>query len=308
MIKPMKQPTYPIIVAAVFLAVVAYSFAPVFIKLLLAEGMDPAWMATLRLGGSAVFLTPLALARKTHRTEIRSMSGKQRVAAVLASLFLAGHFVTWILALKYTTSLASTAIICTQTIFSALFSRMILKEKQSVAILIGLGASIAGTLVISWSDLQTMGNMTGSIIAIISSVLIALYYVMGRIARQSVSLTPYTWLVYAMGAIFLVLYAVITSPGQCRIPSWNSAVYILGLIFICTYLGHSVVNWALKYTQAAFISTMTLLQPIWTYLWGILILMETAGQNVFIGAAMILAGLGAYIPINRMLQKRRAEK
>ena len=63
---------------------------------------------------------------------------------------------------------------------------------------------------------------------------------------------------------------------------------------LCTLLGHSVFNWALKYLPPAFVSTVKLLEPVISALWGLLIFREVPGLSVVLGGALTIFGIALY--------------
>src|SRR4051812_49987332 len=71
--------------------------------------------------GGAVLL-PIALVR--NHAELRGLSTRDRRLALLAGVFLALHFGTWIPAISYTSVASATALVATQPVWSALIGRL----------------------------------------------------------------------------------------------------------------------------------------------------------------------------------------
>lgn len=289
-------------VSAVFLGILAYSFAPVLIRITLSEGVNAEWIAAMRLLISTALLAPVVLSRTQTRIQFKNLQRKDLIVSLFGAIALSVHFVTWVLALKHTTALASTALICVQIIFGALLSGILLKEKQSWALGVGVIPVVVGSLMISGADLSRLGNSTGAIYAMISALSIALYYIAGRIARRNLSLNAYTLIVYGAGAVFLALYALIFAPSLPAL-SLKSLLAIVGLVVVSTFLGHSVINWSLKYVEVVYVSMMTLLQPVFTLTWAVLFFDEYPSLEVYLGTFMILIGLGLYL----FLQRRKSK-
>jgi drug/metabolite transporter (DMT)-like permease len=68
----------------------------------------------------------------------------------------------------------------------------------------------------------------------------------------------------------------------------------LGMAVFCTLLGHSVFSWGLKYLPPAFISTVKLLEPVFSAAYGLFLFGERPGVLVILGGALILLGIGLY--------------
>lgn len=292
---------------AVLLAIIAYSFAPVFIRAALAEEMSSEWIATLRLLLAVALLAPSALWKKQTRLHLRNISKKDLIVSLLGALALAMHFITWVLAVKYTTALASTALISVQIIFVAFLAGVLLKEKQSWILLVAVIPAIAGSLLIGGADLIRLGNSTGVIYALISALGISLYYIAGRSARKNLALNTYTIIVYGAGAVFLLIYSLIFA-NALPVLSFKGILAVLGLVIVCTFLGHSVVNWSLKYVDGVYVSMMTLLQPLLTLVWAMLFFDEYPSIEIYFGTGAILIGLGVYLYIKKRQNSREARK
>lgn len=290
---------------AVFFAVIAFSFAPVFIRITLAEGMGSEWIATLRLILVAILLTIVTLARKQARIQFKHISRKDLIVSLLGALALTAHFVTWVLALKYTTAFASTALVCVQIIFVAALSGILLREKQSWILLAAVIPAIIGSLLIGGSDLVRLGNSIGAIYSLASALCIALYFIAGRVARRNMTVNTYTQIVYGSGAVMLLAYSLLFAQEPPVISSKGLAA-LIGLVVVCTFLGHSVANWSLKFVDGVFVSMITLLQPLLTLIWAMLIFGEYPSLEIYIGTGIILIGIAVYLFIVRRQNKLRS--
>ena len=292
---------------AVFFAVLAFSFAPVFIRIALAEGMGTEWIATIRLVLATAMLALVVLPRKQSRMQFKQVSGKDLVVSLLGALALAAHFATWVLAVKYTTALASTTLVCLQIIFVAALSGILLREKQSWVLLAAVIPAIFGSLLIGGADIVRLGNSTGAIYALVSALCIALYFIAGRVARRNMAVNIYTQIVYGAGALFLLAYSLLIAKALPVI-SFKGLAAVIGLVIVCTFLGHSVANWSLKYVDGVFLSMMTLLQPLFTLVWAMLIFREYPSLEIYIGTGVILIGLAVYLFIIRRQNIRQGLK
>ena len=279
----------------VFFGVIAYSIAPIFIRFALLEGMKAEWITALRLAIACVPLAPLVLIKRKKAVQIRHTGKKSLLLTVLSGFALAVHFATWTLSLSLTTALASTALICLQIIFSLILSRIFLKEMQTKFFFIALGMSVVGSMLIFWSDMSANGNLLGAVYAVISSVFISIYYLLGRVARKNMSTNTYTFIVYTTGAAALILYALCLNIPITGV-SIKSLVSIVCLVVLSTYFGHSVINWALKYIDSVYVSFITLLQPAFTYVWFLLLFSEVPTITTIIGTLIIISGIAIYLP------------
>lgn len=84
-------------------------------------------------------------------------------------------------------------------------SLLFLKGKLSGRSLLAIAITLAGSMLIAWSDSSSGGNhLYGDILSLLAAIAIAVYTLIGRIARSTASTTIYTYLVYLTSAVTLV--------------------------------------------------------------------------------------------------------
>ena len=119
------------------------------------------------------------------------------------------------------------------------------------------------------------------------------YTLLGSVCRKSVTTTVYTYLVYFVAMVtVLVLIFVSGTPlfGYGTVNFWAS----LGMAAFPTLLGHSVFSWCLKYLPPALVSTMRQMDPLFAALWGFLLFGEQPGILVLVGGIIIICGAVLY--------------
>ncbi|MHB8340968.1 MAG: hypothetical protein ACYDB7_07300, partial [Mycobacteriales bacterium] len=65
---------------------------------------------------ASAVVVPFAAGRA--RAELAALSGRQRGLAVLAGVFLAAHFATWVPSLRYTSVASATALVAAQPVWA----------------------------------------------------------------------------------------------------------------------------------------------------------------------------------------------
>ena len=81
----------------------------------MAAAAAPAFaIAFWRNAAASVLIAPVALARS--RAELTALGRRHWMATALAGVALAGHFATWVSALKLTSVAAATALVCAQIV------------------------------------------------------------------------------------------------------------------------------------------------------------------------------------------------
>jgi drug/metabolite transporter (DMT)-like permease len=255
-------------------------------------------IAAWRLGLATLILMPLVLSR--HRIELSSLKRQDIRLLALSGIFLAAHFAAWISSLQYTSVASAVVLVNTNPLWVALFSWLLLGEKPTRRVAAGMLVALAGGAVIGLNDAAggdsfgfASGTHTlwGDLLALLGALFGAGYIIIGRKLRAFTSLPVYTFSVYGFAALLLMVAVVVT--GQ-PLTGYQPATYLwfLLLAVIPQLLGHSSINWGLKYLPAAFVAVVMLSEPIGSSLLAVLILKETPTIVMMIGGVLILIGIG----------------
>ena len=284
--------------------IAAVSTASIFIRFAQNEGAPSIVIAAARLSLAALGLAPFALTR--HRAELRGLSRREWLLALLSGTFLALHFASWITSLQYTSVASSVVLVTTTPLWVALFAPVVLREKIGAGTLIGLVLALAGGIVVSLSDACTWsaGRLAcpslhnflagtaflGDLLALAGAWMAAGYLLVGRKLRAKMSLVPYIFVVYGMAAV--VLIAIMFGTRESPL-GYRPVVYLwfVMLALVPQLFGHSTFNWALKYLPASFVSVTLLGEPVGSTILAYLILGEAPGWLKVGGGILILAGI-----------------
>ena len=193
------------------------------------------------------------------------------------------------------TSIASAVVLVdTEVLFVALASVLILRKKLSSRAWMAVLTAFGGSALVALADRSAgAGALSGDLIALAGAVCVSVYTMLGAVCRERLSTTAYTYLVYlsASGTLLAIALAGGTPlAGYGPVNLWTG----LGMAVFCTLLGHSVFSWGLKYLPPAFISTVKLLEPVFSAAYGLFLFGERPGVLVILGGALILLGIGLY--------------
>jgi drug/metabolite transporter (DMT)-like permease len=266
------------------LGIVAVSFGAIFARL--AGEAPPFAIAAWRLTLAALVLAPFALFQRRHTTNRRSLtwSGVSGVALAL-------HFVLWISSLEYTTVASSVLFVSTHPIFVGLGSVLLLRERLSRPLLIGIALAVVGGALIGFGDVRFGGSaLRGDLLALGGGLMAAIYFLIGRRVRRTVPLTEYIAVSYGTAAVLVLLLCLATrTPVVEYTPSTYG--YLVLLAVIPQLIGHSTINWALRRLSASRVSVFVLGEPVGSSLLAIPFFREVPGGLNLVGAAVILAGI-----------------
>ena len=208
-----------------------------------------------------------------------------------AALLLALHFGFWISSLDYTSVAASGVLVSTQPVFVAILGRALLNERPSRAAWGGIALAIAGTVVIAGADFALDRRaLLGDLLALLGAVWISGYYILAKVLRASKDLVPYVTVIYAMTAGWLLVGALASGS---ELAGWGAGTWaaLAGLALGPTILGHSSLNYALRYMPAFKVNIAILGEPVGAAAWAWLLLSERPGPATWAGGALILIGI-----------------
>lgn len=283
-----KVPLQAYIIIAI--GVVAVSLASILIKLAQAEAIPSTLIAASRLVVATVVLTPITLSR--YRQEIQGLQRNQLLLAAASGLFLAIHFAAWVKSFEYTSVLVGVVLVNTNPLWSAILEVIFLHAKLGRWVVVALIIGILGSIIValpSNGSLQFEAN-TGSLLALIGAFAIAVYFVIGRNLRTTLSLLPYIWLVYGCAAIFLVLLMIATGVPVLGY-SFKGYLLLIATGLIPQLIGHSGLNFALRYFPASYVGIIAQLEPVLSAIVAFLLFTEIPTGIQIIGSVIILSGV-----------------
>jgi drug/metabolite transporter (DMT)-like permease len=225
-------------------------------------------------------------------SEIRKFNRKEALLVVLSGVALTFHFGLWIVSMTLTLVSTSVILVTSHPIFVAGVSHFLLKEKVRRTAVVGIVIAFSGVTLISLSDLsEGSDTLLGDLLAFLGGICAGIYFLSGRVARQSVAVGPYAFSVYGLSALLLFLSAAIAG-DKLLITDGREITLFLLLALIPTIFGHTMFNYALKKVPAHIISTSVLGEPVGASILAYLLLPdETPGPWIIVGGALVVAGL-----------------
>ena len=277
----------------IVIGIMGISLSAIFVRY---SSAPSAVTAAYRLLWTVAFLTPVVFGKKEVRRELKSIEKKMAAFSILSGLFLAIHFVFWFESLKHTTVASSTTIVCTEVIWVCLGFCLFLKGKLQRKAILAIGVTLGGSVLIAWADSGSGAHLYGDILALLSAVAVGIYTLIGRIVREKVSTTVYTYLVYT--ACGLVLVATSLAQGD-SLAGFGLSPVIVGILLalFSTILGHSIFSWYLKYFSPAFVSASKLCEPVVAAIFAAFLFGEIPTAMQIVGSILILGGVLWYSAI-----------
>src|SRR5438874_7049996 len=244
------------------LALLGISVAGPLVRLSVADAVV---IAVWRLGFSLVVVGGFVVGTGQWRDWRRIAPGEWALA-MLAGAALALHFWAWNASLHLTTIAASVTLVNLQPVVIVAISAVFLHEAPTRRQLIGIALAIVGAIVIAIPDFIASGSpganaSLGHLLAASAAVTAAIYYSIGRYLRASYGLWAYVGLTYFACFIALLIFAVLA-----RAPLYPQPPRELGIFAALAVgpmlLGHTGMNWALKYLPAYVVNLTAHGEPV----------------------------------------------
>lgn len=275
---------------ALAIGVISVSTSAIFVKYSTAPS---GVIAFYRLFFSVILMLPVFLLK--YVSELRLITKRDWIFSIVSGVFLAFHFILWFESLNYTSVASSTVLVTLQPLFAFVGTFVFFKEKLSLKEIISGIIAVIGSVVISWGDFRISGNaLFGDILALIACALITAYLLFGQTVRKRVSLITYTFVVYSISTITLLLYVLAAHEPLIGFESDNWLYFFL-LALIPNLLGHTFINWSIKWLSTSTISVAILFEPIGATILAVILLSEEVLWTQMVGGLIVLIGITIFL-------------
>lgn len=272
------------------IAVLAISWAGPLVRFASAPALA---VALWRLVFSVAFIAIMLLARGGLKEALR-LRRSEWLLAVVSGIMLAAHFWSWIASIDLTSVASSVVLVNSQPLMVAVLSAVFLAERPTSLQVVGILVAVGGAAVIGWGDFNRgPAPLLGDALALAGAAFVSVYYVIGRRLRQRLELWTYIGVVYGIAAVVL-LVAVVAHPAV-RVAGYPSSDWLVFLALAAgpMMLGHTGVNYALRYIPAYVANLALLGEPVGATLlaWALPGIRERPSLQTVVGGGLILMGI-----------------
>ncbi|MGY1743994.1 DMT family transporter [Blastococcus sp. SYSU D00695] len=280
-------------VAVLSVAVVGISLSAPLTTLLTAPVLALAfWRNALGAGA----LLPVLLLRE--RAALRGLRVRDLGSSVVAGLFLAAHFAAWLPSLSMTSVAASTALVTTTPIWTALAARLS-GVRLPAAVWGGLVLAVAGVALIAGVDVTVSARaLAGDGLALLGAVCAAGYVLAGARARVRLSTSAYAVVCYGVCAGAVAVAALLTHTPLGGFPARDW--WLIAAIAVCAQLlGHTLLNLALASVGPTMVSLVVLLEVPGALLFALVLLGQLPPLLALPGVVLVVGGVGLVVRASR---------
>jgi drug/metabolite transporter (DMT)-like permease len=249
-------------------------------------------LAFWRNAAGAAALLPVLLLRE--RATLTGLRPRQLASSVLAGLFLAAHFAAWLPSLSMTTVAASTALVTTTPIWTALVARLS-GVRLPAAVWWGLALSVVGVALIAGVDVAVSWEaLAGDGLALLGAVCAAGYMLAGARARGRLTTSGYTVVCYSTCAVVLALAAVLLGIPLAGFSARNW--WLIAAITCCAQLlGHTLFNLVLSSVGPTVVGLAVLLEVPGALLVALVLLHQVPPLLALPGMLAVVLGVALVI-------------
>lgn len=267
------------------------------------DDIPPLLRASWRLQLTALILAPLALWQFNQiDSEIQSKLFDLSTAKIIVAsgIFLALHFGFWVTSLDYT-SLTHSLLFVTAHPLVILIGMFVFVRRPNRLELVGGIAAFTGAAIsmLDAGDVQGDRSVTffGDHLAFLGAVFVVGYIVCGRILREWMPLFLYAFPVTLIGGLLLIPASYLLESDYSEFGAFGyfgheTLVWFVLLAFIAGILGHTGLNYCLKYVSPLLISISVTLEPVLGSLIGWMFFSTgIPGMWTWIGGPILMLGI-----------------
>jgi drug/metabolite transporter (DMT)-like permease len=249
-------------------------------------------LAFWRNAAGAAALVPLLLTRE--RRGLAGLRPRDLTSSAVAGLFLAGHFAAWLPSLTMTTVAASTALVTTTPVWTALAARLS-GVRLPAAVWAGLVLAVVGAALIAGVDVTVgLRALGGDALALLGAVAGGGYVLAGARARQRLSTSVYAVTAYGTCAVALAVAALV---ARVPLAGFSARDWLLfAAITACAQLcGHTLLNLVVAAVGPTVVSLAILLEVPGALLVALALLGQLPPLLALPGVLAVVAGVALVV-------------
>ncbi len=214
--------------------------------------------------------------------------------SVLVGVALVFVYIGATFGVKYTT-ISNSGFLCAMTVlFTPLFARIFLKQKQDPKVVVAVTLSIIGIGLLTLKDdfSINMANLKGDLLCLMCGAFYAIDLLLTERAVSHEKVDAYSLGVFQLGVtgvLNLVLAFIFETPHFPTTPQvWATTLF---LAVFCTGVAFIVQPIAQQYTTASHTGVIFTLEPVFNVVAAFIFLNEVLSFKAYVGGAIMIASI-----------------
>jgi drug/metabolite transporter (DMT)-like permease len=284
---------------ALISGILALSLSSLFVRWAEAPG---AVTSFYRMTIASLVFLPVFLRQPAEQ---RRLDRRWLFLPLLGGLFTALDHATWATAINFTRVANATLMNNLAPLWVALVAFLFWREKLSARFWAGLVMAIGGASVVLGSDFLARPQLNqGNLLAVLSSLFYAAYFLTTQRGRARFSTLTYVFIITVSSSLIL-LFANLALGNPLSGYSTATLLSFLGAGLISQVVGYFSVGYALGHLPASVVSPTMIAQPVLTALMAIPLAGEALLPAQWIGGLVVLNGI-YLVNISRQAQEKPA--
>jgi drug/metabolite transporter (DMT)-like permease len=209
--------------------------------------------------------------------------------SVVAGVFLAVHFASFISSVGLTSVASSVLLVSTTPVFTALVGWIAFKERLQLLGWIGISLTLVGVALIGGGDFGG-GSGLGNLLALAGGATAGGYLIVGARARRSMGIVEYAVITYTAAGMLLLAVCLL---GDIALWGYGAQTWwaIVGSVIGPQLLGHTLINATLSDIDTTTVAVTIMAEPVISTALAYFLLSESPSRLIYPGGALILLGI-----------------
>ena len=272
-------------------AAVCYGTNPLGALNLYAEGMNTPSVLFYRFGLAWVIIAVVMLLKAVGRRESLKLSWREFGTLSALGLLFIGSSLTLYLSFHHMPAGVASTILFTYPVMTALIMTLFFHERVRLATIASILLSLAGVLLLYWSDAGGTLSLAGVVLVLVSALTYALYIIVvdkSPLAMSSFKINFYVLFYCAAG---MALFALLSGQPLQLPPTPRAWLWVGWLAIVPAIMALVMMVYAAKYLGSTPTAILGALEPTTAVLIGIFVFGEPFGPRLLVGIVLILAAV-----------------
>lgn len=258
------------------------------------DAIPPASLAFYRWLVASVALAPVALGKSIREYKVIKANARFIITTAIFGVALFNTLIY--LAGRTTEAINLSLIAISSPIFIVIFSLIVFKEKINIRKITGISVTVTGILILlTRGDISVLLNISfaaGDLWMLIAAMTFAVYSIMVKKRPPELSRTSFLFSTFTAGLFFLLPFYILDLILY-PFPDFNAelTISILYIGIFASVAAFFLWNRAIEIIDPSNAGLIYYTLPLFSTLWAILFLGETAGTVHLISMILILSGI-----------------